>query len=95
MTFQILPLNDDLKKSEFKKSIVKQWFKYLKKQKLECNIGERECSNGVAPPRKLFSHITKKQATDEDWMSNSNNDNLCLKCYINLFNIVPDGMEGF
>lgn len=25
-------------------------------------------------------------------MTNSNNDNLCCKCYINLFNIVPDEM---
>lgn len=27
-------------------------------------------------------------------MTNSNNDSLCCKCYINLFNIVPDEMES-
>lgn len=27
-------------------------------------------------------------------MNSSNNDNLCLKYYINLFNIVPVKMEG-
>ena len=27
-------------------------------------------------------------------MITSNNDNICCKCYINLFNIVPVEMEG-
>ena len=28
-------------------------------------------------------------------MNTSNNNNLCVKCYINVFYVVPDGMESY
>lgn len=45
--------------------------------------------------RKLKPRVTKKQATYEDRMISSNNYKLCVKCYLNLFNIVADRMQGF
>ena len=38
--------------------------------------------------------LLKKQATYEDWMISSNNNIYVLKCYLNVFKIVPVKMEG-
>ena len=44
--------------------------------------------------RKLQSHVTKNKLTDKDKMNLGNNNKYVLKCYINLFNIVPVEMES-
>ena len=44
--------------------------------------------------RKLQSHVTKNKLTDKDKMKCSNNNNYVLKCYINVFYVVPDEMES-
>ena len=44
--------------------------------------------------RKLHSHVTKNKLTNKDKMNSSNNNNYVLKCYINVFYVVPVEMEG-
>ena len=77
-----------------KKSIVKQSFIIMKKEKLYCNIRKEVCSNGVGAPSQTTLHVTKKQITCKDKMTSSNNNIYECKCYINLFNIVPVEMES-
>ena len=56
----------------------------MKKQKLLCNIRKEDRSNGGATPNYLHLHVTKKQATVEDRMINSNNNILYPKSYLNI-----------
>ena len=48
----------------------------------------------LAHHRKLKPHVTKNKLPSKDKMNSSNNYNLWLKCYINLFNIVSSEMRG-
>ena len=45
-------------------------------------------------PLYLNSPVTKNKLADKDKMKCSNNYNLCVKCYINVFYVVPSEMES-
>ena len=81
ITFQMLSLLKILYTHKYKKIIVNIRGKSLLKR----------CGNTIA---NLNHSVTKSRLTDKDKMTSSNNNNYMLKCYINLFNIVPVKMES-
>ena len=56
---------------------------------------EKDSSNGTAIPHYLKPRVTKIKATDEDWMTNSNNNIYVSKYYISFYYVVPSELEGF
>ena len=52
-----------------------------------CNtVPKRDCNS--------YLHVTKNKLTDKDKMKCSNNNKYVLKCYINVFYVVPKEMES-
>ena len=68
----------------------------LEKRKYNCNIRSKTMVQAVLQHLTIrLLHVTKNKLTDKDKMISSNSYIYELKCYINVFYVVPSEMEGY